>query len=55
MLRKTEGRRRREQQKMKWLDGMTDFKRHEPGQTPGDGEDREAWCAAVPEVVKHQP
>ena len=24
MLRKTEGRRRREQQKMKWLDGMTD-------------------------------
>ena len=27
---------------------------HEPEQTPGDSEDREAWCAAVHGVTKNQ-
>ena len=27
---------------------------HELGQTPGDGEGREAWCAAVQGVTKSQ-
>ena len=30
------------------------FNGHELGQTPGDGEGREAWCAAVQGVTKSQ-
>ena len=38
MLGKVEGKRRREQQRMRWLDGITDSVIGELGQTPGDGE-----------------
>ena len=38
MLGKTEGRRRRGQQKMRWLDGITDSNGHEFEQTLGDSE-----------------
>ena len=36
MLRKIEGKRRRRQQRMRWLDGITDSNGHEFEQTPGD-------------------
>ena len=39
MLGKTEGRRRRAQQRMRWLDVITKLNRHEFEQTPGDSED----------------
>ena len=45
MLEKIEGRRRRGQQRMRWLDGITDSMEFE--QAPGDG-DRQgslAWCS----------
>ena len=38
MLGKTEGRRRRGQQRMRWLDGITNSNGHEFEQTLGDGE-----------------
>ena len=38
MLGKIEGRRRRGQQRMRWLDGITDFSGREFEQVPGDGE-----------------
>ena len=50
MLGKIEGRRRRGWQRMRWLDGINDSCQthgHEFEKTPGDSEDREAWCAAV--------
>ena len=37
MLGKTEGRRGRGRQRMRWLDGITDSNGHELGQTLGDG------------------
>ena len=44
MLGKNEGKRRRGQQKMRWLDGITD--------SMEIVEEREAWCAAVHGVAK---
>ena len=38
MLGKTEGRRRRERQRIRWLDGFTDLNGCEFQQVPGDGE-----------------
>ena len=38
MLGKTEGRRRRGQQRMRWLDGITKLDGHESGQAPGVGD-----------------
>ena len=52
MLGKTEGRKRRGRQRMRWLDGITRLGGHEFEQTPGAGDDREAWRAAVHGVAE---
>ena len=46
------GRRRRERQGMRWLDGITDFKHMSLGGFQEWVMDREAWCAAIHGVAK---
>ena len=54
MLGKIEGRRRRGQQRMRWLDGINDLMNMSLSKLQEIVEGREAWCVALQRVAKSQ-
>ena len=54
MLGKIEGRRRRREQRMRWLDGITDLTNMRLIKLQEMVKDREAWHAAIHGVAKSQ-